>query len=541
MSMKKYLVALLIAMPFVASAQTFDQDLFYGLRQNENVKELQEFLADKGFYDGSATGNFFSLTLSSVKKFQAAHGITPTSGYFGPKSRTKANELLAASGITKTEIATESGTTTTPITIVPKTADNVVSSLMEQIRILQQQLAALQQSQQTLSSQAATIQTIQQEQKAQTEQIAQQTQTLQQIQQNTTPTLSSSIPTVTLTSDKNSLLRGEFVSLEWNSTNAVRCSASGGKWVGNRTTSGNETVTLSENGEFAFRISCYNSAGDASNQAEVTVIVTNQPTSPTPPPPPPIPPPSSLTLISDKNSITYGKSFTLTWNSVNATSCFGNMKEATQNKSIKDVEKWGWNGTKANSGTAIITPYDAGTFVFSNTCSNSSGSSKGSPLVSITVLPSFPEVIPIKTSHTYCVNGCGNPSAVGVFGLFKIKMLPAGSDIGVFCDNFPQAVEKDRKAYALVYAELPRGREGQCPTAWFFGTEANVRERPTDNDGISTFPFSLWFDSIDPAERMTYPAKFEFKIEGLRVKHINSGIIREVQNSPIFQLELTTK
>ncbi|HEY4512397.1 MAG TPA: peptidoglycan-binding domain-containing protein [Candidatus Paceibacterota bacterium] len=180
MSMKKYLIALFITVPFFASAQTFDQDLFYGLRQNEDVKELQEFLADKGFYDGSATGNFFSLTLSSVKKFQTAHGIAPASGYFGPKSRAKANELLAASGITKTEIATESGTTTTPITIAPKTTDNVVSSLMEQIKILQQQLTALQQSQQTLSSQAATIQTIQQEQKAQT-------QTLQQIQQNTTP------------------------------------------------------------------------------------------------------------------------------------------------------------------------------------------------------------------------------------------------------------------------------------------------------------------------------------------------------------------
>jgi len=178
--MKKYLVALLITIPFFASAQTFDQDLFYGLRQNENVKELQEFLADKGFYDVSATGNFFSLTLSSVKKFQAAHGIVPTSGYFGPKSRTKANELLAVSGITKTEIATESGTTTTPITIAHKTTDNVVASLMEQIKILQQQLVTLQQQQQSFQS-------VPQQIASTSQQVAQQTQILQQIQQNTTP------------------------------------------------------------------------------------------------------------------------------------------------------------------------------------------------------------------------------------------------------------------------------------------------------------------------------------------------------------------
>lgn len=98
--MKKYLIALSLAVPFMASAQTFDQDLFYGLRAQEEVKEMQEFLADKGFYSGPITGNFFSLTLSAVKKFQAAHTISPASGYFGKKTRAKANDLLSESGIT---------------------------------------------------------------------------------------------------------------------------------------------------------------------------------------------------------------------------------------------------------------------------------------------------------------------------------------------------------------------------------------------------------------------------------------------------------
>ncbi|MEK9207209.1 MAG: peptidoglycan-binding domain-containing protein [Patescibacteria group bacterium] len=165
--MKKYLIALLLLFsPLYAFAQGFDYDLFYGLRANEEVKELQELLSDKGFYSGPITGNFFSLTVTGVKKLQAAYGITPTSGYFGPKTRTKANEILAASGITKTDIATENGIVPTPVIIPSKTTTDVVSSLADQIKLLQQQLAVLQQSQSTLQQQ--------------NQQLTQQTQVIQQ-------------------------------------------------------------------------------------------------------------------------------------------------------------------------------------------------------------------------------------------------------------------------------------------------------------------------------------------------------------------------
>jgi peptidoglycan hydrolase-like protein with peptidoglycan-binding domain len=174
----KKLIVLLSILPSLAFAQTFDRDLYFGIQNNPDVTKLQEFLTEQGVYSGPITGNFFSLTLSAVKQFQSAQGISPISGYFGPLSRGKANQILAAEGVSSTGVTNESGSTMPVTTTVPKTTNDVVSALMAQIQLLQQQLDALQAQQQTL-------QTIQQQQTTQTQQITQQTQTLQQIQQNT--------------------------------------------------------------------------------------------------------------------------------------------------------------------------------------------------------------------------------------------------------------------------------------------------------------------------------------------------------------------
>ena len=75
---------------------TFDRDLYFGLRNDSDVSNFQEFLTDQGLYTGSISGNFFILTRSAVKKFQAAHGLKPT-GYVGPLTRAIANEIVTGS------------------------------------------------------------------------------------------------------------------------------------------------------------------------------------------------------------------------------------------------------------------------------------------------------------------------------------------------------------------------------------------------------------------------------------------------------------
>ncbi len=77
----------------VFAVTDFNQNLYYGLKNNSEVKRLQEFLTDQKVYSGPVTGNFFALTREGVKKFQVQNGIEPAIGYFGPKSRAAANKL----------------------------------------------------------------------------------------------------------------------------------------------------------------------------------------------------------------------------------------------------------------------------------------------------------------------------------------------------------------------------------------------------------------------------------------------------------------
>ena len=87
------LVAILFVLPNITRAD-FSANLQYG-SSGSSVSELQEFLTDQNLYSGPVTGNFFSLTLRAVKNFQAREEIQPVSGYFGPKTRTRVNAILA--------------------------------------------------------------------------------------------------------------------------------------------------------------------------------------------------------------------------------------------------------------------------------------------------------------------------------------------------------------------------------------------------------------------------------------------------------------
>lgn len=49
------------------------------------------------FSYSSSTGNYFTVTLDAVKKFQRAQGVL-TTGYFGPQSRVAANRLISEAG-----------------------------------------------------------------------------------------------------------------------------------------------------------------------------------------------------------------------------------------------------------------------------------------------------------------------------------------------------------------------------------------------------------------------------------------------------------
>jgi peptidoglycan hydrolase-like protein with peptidoglycan-binding domain len=80
---------------------TFARNLFEGISGND-VKCLQQHLNSQGFTvapsgagsPGNETTFYGSRTRTAVSGWQAANGISPAAGYFGPISRAKYNELL---------------------------------------------------------------------------------------------------------------------------------------------------------------------------------------------------------------------------------------------------------------------------------------------------------------------------------------------------------------------------------------------------------------------------------------------------------------
>ena len=139
------------------SFASIDSNLRYGSR-GQKVTELQEFLIDKGFLQGTATGNFYSLTLKAVKAFQSANNISPT-GYVGLLTRAEINnELSAETASSTSQQLSETGTTTAPVA----TTSPIISQLQQQNQLLQQQLSQLQtQTQQTQSIQNSLNQVVQ--------------------------------------------------------------------------------------------------------------------------------------------------------------------------------------------------------------------------------------------------------------------------------------------------------------------------------------------------------------------------------------------
>ena len=84
--------------------QGFEENLYYGLKNNDNVRCLQQFLRTQGgiYPEGLVTGNFFTLTSNAVIRFQEKYSseiLAPLNlergtGFVGSSTKAKLNELL---------------------------------------------------------------------------------------------------------------------------------------------------------------------------------------------------------------------------------------------------------------------------------------------------------------------------------------------------------------------------------------------------------------------------------------------------------------
>ncbi|MBI2623660.1 MAG: peptidoglycan-binding protein [Candidatus Liptonbacteria bacterium] len=169
-------LAFLIVTP--VSASIFTDNLYFGIEGSSQVSKLQEFLTVQELYSGPITGNFYSLTLNALKKFQEKEGITPAAGYFGPVTREKANGILSKD-IRESNKQAVVETNSVPI-VATSTVQLQLDALLKQVALLQQQIA-----EQQKTSQA--VQNLQTKVEQQTQVIQEQKQTIEQIQKNTNP------------------------------------------------------------------------------------------------------------------------------------------------------------------------------------------------------------------------------------------------------------------------------------------------------------------------------------------------------------------
>ncbi len=96
----------------------FTSNLTIGFK-SEDVRLLQQFLKEQGFFDRELTNYFGSITKNALIQYQKKEGILPTSGYFGPKTRNYINSLTTPAALPKFNI-NEADPSLTKVYVEPK-------------------------------------------------------------------------------------------------------------------------------------------------------------------------------------------------------------------------------------------------------------------------------------------------------------------------------------------------------------------------------------------------------------------------------------
>lgn len=177
-------------------------------------------------------------------------------------------------------------------------------------------------------------------------------------------------PTVDLNATPESVDPGGPVTLDWTTTTAASCTASGG-WSGPKSTSGSQNVASVSQGT-SFVLTCQGTGGSGSDAVTVN-IGTSSPGTPGGP---------SLDLSAETRSVAPGGSVRLTWSSSGTNSCTASNA---------------WAGSRSVSGAQMVTPTgSSSTYVLS--CSGVGGSVERNVTVLVTsaAAPTQPTAAPAK-------------------------------------------------------------------------------------------------------------------------------------------------
>lgn len=157
-------------------------------------------------------------------------------------------------------------------------------------------------------------------------------------------------PEISIIASPTAVSPNDSTSLDWSSTNATSCTASG-DWSGIKDTSGTEVISQLQT-DSTFTLSCTGDGGSTS--ASVNVTVSTQPV-------------TTVSLSADPTSVPLNGTTTLSWDSSNADSC---------------TASGDWSGSKDVSGSETISALTSDSnFILS--CSDANGSASDSVDVTI--------------------------------------------------------------------------------------------------------------------------------------------------------------
>ncbi|MDP2325173.1 MAG: hypothetical protein Q8N51_14245, partial [Gammaproteobacteria bacterium] len=158
-------------------------------------------------------------------------------------------------------------------------------------------------------------------------------------------------PTVTLSAQPASVNSGSTTTLNWSTTNAENCTASGG-WSGSKSTGGSASVGPVTQAT-SFTLQCFNAVGDSDSK---TVQVTVAQAAPLP----------VIDFYADPASVELGNSSQVFWSVTNAYSCVGGGA---------------WSGDKGTVGSEPM--FLSATRTYSLSCTGSGGSSSKSVTIQV--------------------------------------------------------------------------------------------------------------------------------------------------------------
>ena len=182
--------------------------------------------------------------------------------------------------------------------------------------------------------------------------------------------------------EPNAIVQGNSATLNWTSSNATSCTASG-DWTGGKVLSGSQsTGTLTAVRTHSYTLSWSGAGGSVSQTATVAVGSLPVPT---------------VTLSANPAQVAQSGTSVLTWSSQNATSC---------------TASGGWSGAKNLSGTEQTAAL-AQTTTFSLACTGLGGT--GNAATTVTVgggQPTFPQAtfpLHLEAGKRYLIDAAGKP------------------------------------------------------------------------------------------------------------------------------------